>query len=864
MAKKEKKEKTGDQPELSRKARIWVIILTWCFITGPIVFLLFYIWMLSFGDLPSTQQLEDPKSNLASEIWTSDDVMIGKYFRQNRSTAEYKELSPYLVACLVATEDERYFEHSGIDFKALPRVVGGVVMKDQSSGGGSTITQQLAKMLFPRQKMSGMEIINRKFKEWIIATRLERAYSKEEILTMYLNEFDFINNAVGIKSAARVYFSTTPDSLRLEQSAMLIGMAKNPSLFNPLRDSVKAKERRNTVLLQLLRNSEKEKILSLLSSNKIDKKYPKFTREDYDKLKDAPLGLKYQKVNHTEGIAPYFREELRKDLEALFDKKDASGNYVYHKRDGSKYDIYKDGLKIYVTLDSRMQRYAEWAVSEHLGKELQKDFDKDNKRWKRQPFSNDIDEEEVAKIIQTARVKSARGQIMKGKKCGYCERPKDYIKTTKRDGKTLFQCTYCQRERFDVSESEFQKAFEKPVKMTIFSWKKKGNEFDTIMSPNDSILYYKRFLQTGMISIEPQTGFIKAWVGGINFKHFQYDHVRAGKRQVGSTFKPFVYAAAFRERVFNPCDEILDIQHCIDIAVSPTKTKAWCPSNAGAAYSGAKTPLYFALAASMNNITAAIIKQLKAANVIKLVEDLGIPEGYLEKVPSICLGSCDLSVYQMTGAQSAFANKGIFIRPILFTRIEDRNGNVIFDVEPETKEAMDEETAFMMLGIMKGTTTGVINPHTGKAGGTAARIRSSAKAYGGLKTAIAGKTGTTQNQSDGWFMGLTPDLVTGVWVGCEDRSVRFSTVSLGMGTNMALPIFGYYMKKVYADKSLKISQSDFEAPEKYRSLDCNSGSNNFELWKSINFNEVEMDVPRLDGNNDLDSLEELPDFFNER
>lgn len=860
MAKKEKN--TDGNLELSKRAKFWTIVLTWCFITGPIVFLMFYIWILSFGDLPSTKQLEDPKSNQASEIITSDGVLIGKYFRQNRSNAEYNELSPYLVACLVATEDERYYDHSGVDFWALTRVVSGVVSGSSSSGGGSTITQQLAKMLFPRQKMSGMQIVNRKFKEWIIATRLERAYTKEEIITMYLNEFDFINNAVGIKSAAKVYFNTTPDSLRLEQSALLVGMAKNPSLYNPLRDSVNAKNRRNTVLYQLLRNSEKEKIVSLLSSNKIDKKYPKFTKEDYEKLKNSPLGLKYTKVDHIEGIAPYFREELRKDLEALFEKKDASGNYVYRKRDGTKYDIYKDGLKIYVTLDSRMQRYGEWAVQEHFSKQLQKDFDKDNKRWKNAPFSNDIDEEQIEKIMVTARTKSARGQIMNGKKCGNCERPKDYIKKVKKGGTTYYQCTYCQHERKSSSEREFNTAFEKKTKMTIFSWKKKGYEFDTLMTPNDSIRYYKRFLQAGMISIEPQTGFVKAWVGGINFKHFQYDHVRAGKRQVGSTFKPFVYAAAFRERVFSPCDEILDIEHCIDIAISPTRTKAWCPNNAGSAYSGAKTPLYFALAASMNNITAAIIKQLKAPNVIKLVEDLGIPEGYLEKVPSICLGSCDLSVYQMVGAQSAFANKGIFIKPILFTRIEDRNGNVIYDVEPETNEAMDEETAFMMLTIMKGCTSGVINPHTGKAGGTGSRIRSSGHPYGGIKAPIAGKTGTTQNQSDGWFMGLTPDLVTGVWVGCEDRSVRFSTVSLGMGTNMALPIWGYYMKKVYADKSLKISQGDFEAPDKYTSQDCRDYVGGVDLWKTMDMNETEIDVLILDSHKDsLDTEDPYEDPF---
>jgi penicillin-binding protein 1A len=859
MAKKEKNN-TEEKSELSKRGRLITIIFTWCFFSGPLVFLLFYIWLLSFGDLPSTKQLEDPKSNLASEIYTADGVMIGKYFRQNRSSVEYNELSPYLVACLVATEDERYYEHSGVDFWALTRVVKGVVQRDQSSGGGSTISQQLAKMLFPREKMSGMQIINRKFKEWIIATRLERAYTKEEIITMYLNEFDFINNAVGIKSAARVYFNTTPDSLRLEQSAMLVGMAKNPSLYNPKRDSVVAKQRRNVVLYQLLRNSGKEKIKALLSSNKVDRKYPDFTQADYERLCKSPLGLHYTKVDHAEGMAPYFREELRKDLEKMFDKKNADGSYVYHKKDGSKYDIYKDGLKIYVTLDSRMQRYAEYAVQEHLSKELQKAFDKDNKRWKNAPFSNDIKEEKIEEIMESARRKSARGQIMTGKKCGYCERPKDYIKTVSSGGNKFYQCTYCGHERKASSESEFQAAFEKKTKMTIFSWKKKGYEFDTLMTPNDSIRYYKRFLQAGMISIEPQTGFIKAWVGGINFKHFQYDHVRAGTRQVGSTFKPFVYAAAFRERVFDPCSEILDIEHCIDIAISPTKTRAWCPSNAGSAYSGALTPLYFALAASMNNITAAIIKQLKAPNVIKLVEDLGIPKGYLDPVPSICLGSCDLSVYQMTGAQAAFANKGIFIKPILFTRIEDRYGNVIYDVEPVTNEAMDEETAFMMLSIMKGTTSGVINPHTGKAGGTASRIRSSGHPYGGLKTPIAGKTGTTQNQSDGWFIGLTPDLVTGVWVGCEDRSVRFSTVSLGMGTNMALPMWGYYMKKVYADKSLKISQGDFEAPEKYKAQDCRDYVGGMDLWKTIDLREVEMDIPVLERpQDDLDTL----DFFNE-
>lgn len=840
MAKKEEKaEKAG----LSKKGKRIVLWLWWMIVLGPFLGIYLLMFLVSFGDLPGFDELENPRSNEATIIYSADGQILGKYFKENRVNVKYGEISPYIIDCLVSTEDERFHEHTGIDFKALPRVFVGAVTGNTNRGGGSTLTQQLAKMLFHERASGTLERVSQKLKEWIIASRLERSYTKEEIMTMYLNKFDFINNAVGIHSAARVYFNTTPDSLKIHEAALLVGMCQNPAMYNPRRFPERAIKRREIVLYQLMRNSENTHVKT------------KISRAQYDSLRVLPLGLDFQSVDHVEGPAPYFREVLRKELTDLFEKKDENGNYLYHKKDGSKYDIYEDGLRIYTTIDSRMQRYAEYAVSEHLGKELQRDFDKDNKRWKNPPFSNDIKKEKIDSMIVDAMKRSKRYRILSGILCGNCERTKDM----KEDG-AYHICGFCGDSLQVRSEKEINTIFDTKTNMRVFSWNKPGNEFDTLMSPRDSIFYYKKFLQAGMMAMDPHTGFIKAWVGGTNFKHFQYDHVSQGKRQVGSTFKPFVYAAAFRDRVLSPCSTAPDIEHCIEVPHTARTNKLWCPRNAGVKYTGEQIPLFWALAASMNNITAFIMQKEKPALVIKLVEDLGIPKGYLEPVPSICLGACDLSVMQIVGAQSAFANKGIFIRPMMFTRIEDRNGNVILDVEPETNEAMDEYTAYAMLEIMKGTTSGAVNPHTGKVAGTALRLRSS-RPYAGIKHPVAGKTGTTQNNSDGWFIGLTPDLVTGVWIGCEDRSVRFSRTELGQGANTAMPVWGYFMKKVYADKSLKISTGDFERPENFPEefLNCRDGINVSGIWGSINLSDVEIDQFESGEENEK-GIDQLIDF----
>lgn len=815
-----------EKEQLSRRAKRIIIFLWWSVVLGPFAGLSLALFLASMGDMPTFDELENPQSNEATIIYSADGQILGNYFKENRVNIKYNQISRYVIDCLIATEDERYYEHTGIDFRAMPRVFMGAVTGNTNRGGGSTLTQQLAKMLFHDHSLSKWERISQKLKEWIIASRLERSYTKEEILTMYLNKYDFVNNAVGIFSAAKVYFNTTPDSLRLEQAAMLIGMCQNASLYNPVRFPERAKKRREIVLHQLLRNNENPRVVNHI------------TQAQYDSLRELPLGLDFHRVDHVEGLAPYFREELRKDVTALLDSKDENGEYKYHKKDGKPYDIYEDGLRIYTTIDSRMQAYGEWAVQEHLGKELQKSFDKDNKRWKHAPFSNDLSVEKIEELMTTAMHRSDRYKILAGKLCGSCGRTKSM---GTQGGFHI--CSHCEDSVPVRSETEIQKIFDTKTPMRVFAWGKPNNEFDTTMSPMDSIRYYKHFLQAGLMSMDPHTGFIKAWVGGTNYKHFMYDHVRLGTRQVGSTFKPFVYAAAFRDRVLGPCNEAPDIEHCIEVPETAKKNKLWCPKNSVAGgYSGDMIPLYWALANSMNNITAFIMRHEKPALVINLVKDLGI-QG-LDPVPAICLGVCDLSVYQMVGAQGAFANKGIYIKPILYTRIEDHNGNVIYEVEPEMNEAMDEFTAYAMLEIMKGVTSGVVNPNNGKVAGTGLRLRSS-RPYAGFKNPIAGKTGTTQGNSDGWFMGLTPDLVTGVWVGAEDRSIRFSTTDQGQGANVALPIWGYYMKKVYADKNLKISDKDFEKPDNFPDelINCRGHSTKTIDIGSVNLNEVEKENP---------------------
>ncbi|HRH37094.1 MAG TPA: transglycosylase domain-containing protein, partial [Flavobacteriales bacterium] len=700
------------------------------------------------------------------------------------------QISPNVVNALIATEDERFREHSGVDLRGTARAALFLGKK----GGASTITQQLAKMLFTERADNFFKRTFQKFQEWIISARLERQYTKNEIIAMYLNRFDWINQAVGINSASRVYFNTTPDSLSIEEAAMLVGMLKNPALFNPNKASRvdTVMHRREVVLDQMRRNGF-------------------ISDQQYDSLKALPMGLHFQRIDHTEGPAPYFRMTLKEKLQKLFALKDEGGNYVYHKADGSPYDIYTDGLKVYTTIDRRMQSYAEWGLGQHLANELQPDFFKDIARKKNRPFDSRVSKEEIDGIMNTAMKRSVRYRVLTGKQCGSCERPSAYIEKVEHDGSLHFHCKPdiggCDTYWPVVSESEIPKIFDKKVKMRVFSWR---GEVDTTMSPLDSIRYYKSFLQSGLLSMDPHTGFVKAWVGGIDYKHFQYDHIEQAHRQVGSTFKPFVYATAIREGM-EPCRELPNQKVCFDM---PEGQPDWCPDNSDGEYGGMVTVEY-ALANSMNTVTAWLMKQYGPQAVTVLARHMGV-KSKLDPVPALCLGVADLTLIEMTGAFSAFANKGVYIEPITFTRIEDKNGNTIFDITPNTYEALDERTSYIMLKMLKGVVDGAYNPSTGKVVGTGLRLRTSwgnRQKYANIKFPTAGKTGTTQNNTDGWFIGITPDLVTGVWTGADDRPVRFSTTEKGQGANSALPIYGYYMNRVYADATIDISTGDFERPE---------------------------------------------------
>jgi len=710
--------------------------LFWIIISVPVILLALLVSLTAselFGKLPSFDELENPKSNLASEIYSSDMKVLGKFYYENRTNVHFRNLDSNLVHALVATEDARFYYHSGVDSRGLLRVIFKTILgRSESSGGGSTLTQQLAKMLFPReQNQSKFKIVFRKIKEWIIAVRLERQYTKNEIIAMYLNKFDFINNAVGIKSAAKIYFNATPDSLKIEQSAMLVGMAKNPALFNPLRRPQQTLQRRNVVLSQM-------------------EKYNYITQMQYDSLKKLPLKLNFHSEDHNEGMATYFREYLRDD----FMRKWCQEN---KKPDGSEYNIYKDGLRIYTTINSRMQHYAEEAVKEHL-KDFQEIFFKDCKKKKNVPFDWRVSKDEITSIMNQAVKRSDRYRLLKSDS--------------------------------SMSEEQIEANFNTPTPMTVFSWK---GDFDTIMKPIDSIRYYKAFLQTGFMSMDPHTGFVKAWVGGINHKHFKYDHVKVAKRQVGSTFKPILYSLAIQEG-YSPCYQVPNVPVTIHY-----DGKDWTPENSEDKWNGQMVTLKFALALSINYVSAYLMKQFGPQAVVDIAKRMGITSP-IDPVPAICLGTPEISLYEMVGANNTFANKGTWIEPLFVTRIEDKNGNTLQDFSSTTEEVLGEDKAYIMLQLMKG----VVDHGTGN----------SLHSKYNLRYPIAGKTGTTQNQSDGWFIGITPDLVSGCWVGAEDRSVHFSSLELGQGARMALPIWAKYMQKVYADNTLKISTGDFEAPAK--------------------------------------------------
>ena len=708
------------------------IIFIWTVILSPffVVFLLVGLASFEFfGPLPTFDQLENPKSNLATDIISVDSVVIGKYFFYNITSALREDIPQDFINALLSTEDVRYREHSGIDVRALFRAVYGVLSGRSQLGGASTITQQVAKMLFTKQPASGLDRVKQKLKEWVITAKLERRYTKDEILLIYLNRYDWVNNAVGIESASRVYFNKLPKNLNIQESAMLVGMLKNSSLYNPNRRLELTQKRRNTVLYQM-------------------NKYEFVSDTLYDSLVQLPIILDFKKASHNSGLAPYFREYLRGEMKEWCSTK--------IKSDGSRYNLYTDGLKIYTTIDSRLQKFAEEAVSTHLS-ELQKDFYRHWEGYPNAPFPEDFEPEQIEEIIDQAMRRSVRHKRLKGQ------------------GKT---------------KGEIKNIFNTKVEMSLFSW---NGRIDTVLSPRDSLLYSKYFLHSGLMSMEPSTGFVKAYVGGINYENFQYDHVTSGKRQVGSTFKPFLYSLAIQEG-YSPCYQVPNVPVVFD-KYKWHLEKDWSPKNSGGEeLEGLTLTLKYGLANSINTVTAYIMKQFGPHAVVDLAKKIGIKSKILA-VPSLCLGTFDLSVYEMVGAYSTFSNKGVWVEPIFVTKIEDKNGVVLERFIPKSNEAMSEETADVMVRLLQGVVDGVYSPTAKKTSGTGGRLRFR---YG-FKNEIGGKTGTTQNQSDGWFMGITPNLVTGVWTGCEDRSVHFRDIQYGQGANMALPIFAEYMQRVYKD-----------------------------------------------------------------
>jgi penicillin-binding protein 1A len=715
-----------------------------------VLFFLFASWGL-LGPMPSFEDLENPDSNLATEVISSDGVVIGKYFQKNRSQLKYSDLPQNLVQALVATEDERFYEHSGIDGRGTLRAI----VNLGSSGGASTLTQQLAKQLFHGEGSKFLPFrIVQKVKEWIIAIRLERQYTKNEILAMYCNIYDFGNFSVGVRSAAQTYFSKEPKNLTIDESAILVGMFKNSALYNPIRNPQGVKNRRNVVLSQM----EKENMIT--EAQKLE-------------LQSLPIALSFKLESHREGTATYFREYLRDYMKKWVDDN--------KKPDGSDYDIYRDGLKIYTTIDSRMQLHAEEAVFAHMAN-LQEEFFIQAKNNKNAPFIN-ISTDETDRILKRAMKSSNRWNVLTS---------------------------------LDKTEEEIIKSFGVKTKMTVFTWK---GEKDTIMTPMDSIRYYKHFLQSGLMAMEPQTGNIKAWVGGINYKYFQYDHVGQGARQVGSTFKPFVYATAIEQLNMSPCDSIIDAPFTMP-AGRHHATEDWSPRNSNNKYLGMVT-LKKALASSINTISAKLMDKVGPEAVVKLTHKLGV-KSEIPTQASIALGAVDITVEDMVAAYGTFANQGVYIKPQFLTRIEDKGGVIIYEPIPESHDVLNKDIAFAIIKLLEGVTEG----------GSGNRLRTEGGGYGynrmtgypyKFTNPIAGKTGTTQNQSDGWFMGMVPNLVTGVWVGNEDRSARFKSITYGQGAVAALPVWAYFMKLCYADPQLKVSKEEFERPENLSiKVDCYS------------------------------------------
>lgn len=745
-------------------------VIFWSVVLVGIIGVFVFFWLISAGKLgfmPTFEELENPNNRFASEVYFADGPIMNRYFeKENRKYIEYREIPQSVIDALIATEDVRFYDHSGVDVRGLFRVAKGLLTANTSAGGGSTISQQLAKMLFPRESdLNVFELAIRKFREWVIAVRLEKSYTKEEILTMYLNKYDFLNLAVGISSAADIYFQVPLDSLKVEQAAMLIGMAKNSSYYNPVRRPELTLNRRNVVLSQMY-------------------KYDKITREECDSLKKLPLGLNFKRVDHKEGLATYFREYLRlfmtankpdrkryRDLSQFrLDSIVWETNPLYGwckknvKVDGSHYDLYSDGLKIYTTLDSRMQKYAEEAVREHLSQDLQPLFDKEKVKKLRPPFSNDMTPAEIEEVLDRSIRQSERYRVL---------------------------------SKQGMSFDEIRKTFDQPLEMQVFTW---SGIRDTVMTPLDSIKHYKSFFRSGFMVMQPQTGYIKAYVGGPDYRYFMYDMVSAGKRQVGSTIKPILYTLAMQEGL-GPCDKVPNIPQTF---ILPTG-EPWS-ARGGTKRQGEMVTLRWGLANSENNISAWVLKQFTPEAVAQMAHKMGITS-FIDPVPSVFLGTAEITVKEMVAAYSIFANKGVYNSPLPVCRIEDKYGNVLQEFRPESREVITENTAYLMCNLLEG----VVNS------GTGVRLRYKYK----LTNPMGGKTGTTQKHADGWFIGVTPDLVGGVWVGAEDRSIHFQNLANGQGANMALPIWAKFLQKAYADSGLKMSGRPFDRPAGIsKRLDC--------------------------------------------
>lgn len=785
-------------PEYEKKAvKAW-----WLIVSIPIFLTILLFTLLSTGNLwflpenlrfmPTFEELENPESNLAAEIISADQQLLGKYYRENRNVVKFENLPPVLINALVATEDVRFYDHSGIDAIGLFRVLfKTVLLQQKSAGGGSTVTQQLAKNLFPRDterrsKFGRMAVMGiTKFKEWVIAVKLERNYTKEEILAMYLNRVEFGSQAFGIKAASRTFFNKAPDSLNLQEAALLVGVVNAPTRYSPVLNPKKSLGRRNRVLSQMA-------------------KYGYITEAVRDSVLKIPIELDYKVQSHSRGLATYFREYLRKIMTAHKPErknyasyqtqkfKEDSVNWLKNplygwcaknkKPNGKNYDLYSDGLRIYTTINSRMQHYAEEAVKEHLGGYLQPLFYKTKRRQKKAPFDWQLDNKSIRRIMRLSMIRSERYRVLRLAK---------------------------------TDSAGIVKSFNAPVRMHVFSWK---GDIDTVMTPMDSIRYYKYFLHSGLMSMEPQTGYVRAYVGDINYRHFKFDNVMIAKRQVGSTFKPIIYTIAMMPGGFSPCHKIPNIPVTFKM---PEGQDDYTPKFSKSSLDGQMISLKTGLALSLNQVSAWIMKQFNPATFVKMARKMGIVS-YIPEVYSLCVGAAEIRLAEMVAAYDTYLNKGVFVEPVFVTRIEDKNGNIISTFKPKKREVISEGTAYRMLNLMQG----VVDR------GTSRRLRYEYK----FTNEIAGKTGTTNDNSDGWFIGMVPNLVTGVWVGGEERSIRFDSGLYGQGASMALPIWAYYMREVYIDKELGISKANFELPDNMEGigLDCSKYKEQESEFEDIN------------------------------